>query len=61
MYKACIKDTKSLNNPILPLLFSDANELDPGLIPKDLPILTRVEEIMIVYIYIYLQVVYMRG
>jgi hypothetical protein len=59
--KAYIKDTKSLNNLILPLLFSDANKLNPGLIPKDLPILTRVEEMMIVYIYIHLQAVCVHG
>jgi hypothetical protein len=61
VYKACIKDTKSLNNPTLPLLFSDANELNPGLIPKDLPILTRVEEMMIARVYIHLQVIYMHS
>jgi hypothetical protein len=54
VYKACIKDVKNLNNLILPLLFSDANKLNLGLIPKDLPILTGVKEIMIAYIYIYL-------
>jgi hypothetical protein len=57
IYKACIKDTKSLNNPTLPFLFSNTNKLNLGLIPKDLPILTRVEEMMIMYIYIHLQVV----
>jgi hypothetical protein len=57
VYKACIKNAKSLNNPTLPLLFSNANEFNLRLIPKDLPILTGVEEIIIIYIYIYLQVV----
>jgi hypothetical protein len=61
VYKACIKDAKSLNNPTLPLLFSGASELNPGLISKDLPILTRVKEIIIAYIYIYLQVVRVHG
>ena len=55
--KPCIKDAKSLNNPTLPLLFSDANELDPGLVPEDLPILTGVEEIMIARVYVHLQVI----
>ena len=54
VYKACIKDAKSLNNLSLPLLFSDANKLNLRLIPKDLPILTRVKEIIITYIYIHL-------
>jgi hypothetical protein len=58
VYKACIKNIKSLNNLPLPFLFSNANKLNPGLIFKDLPILTRVEEMMIAYIYIHLQVVY---
>ena len=61
MYKAYIKDAKSLSNLMLPLLFSDANELDLGLVPEDLPILTRVEEIMIICIYVYLQVVCVCG
>ena len=61
VYKACIKDAKSLSNPTLPLLFSDANELNPGLVPEDLPILTGVEEIMIVRVYVYLQVVCVCG
>jgi hypothetical protein len=52
VYKACIKDTKSLNNSLLPFLFSNANKLNPRLIPKDLPILTGVEEIIIIYIHL---------
>jgi hypothetical protein len=46
---------------MLPLLFSNANELDLGLVLKDLPILTRVEEVIIACVYIHLQVVYMHG
>jgi hypothetical protein len=61
VYKVCIKDTKSLNNLLFLFLFNNANKLNPGLILKDLPILTRVEEIIIIYIYIYLQVVYVYG
>jgi hypothetical protein len=61
VYKAYIKDAKSLNNSPLPFLFSNTNKLNLGLIPKDLPILTGVEKMMIAYIYIYLQVVHMHG
>jgi hypothetical protein len=61
VYKACIKDAKNLNNLTLLFLFSDANKLNPGLIPKDLPILTGVKELMIIYIYIHLQVIYVCG
>jgi hypothetical protein len=61
IYKAYIKDIKSLNNLTLPFLFSDANKLNPKLILKDLPILTGVEEIIIIYIYIYLQVICVHG
>jgi hypothetical protein len=57
IYKAYIKDAKSFNNSPLPFLFSNANKLNLRLIPKNLPILTRVEEMMIIYIYIYLQVI----
>jgi hypothetical protein len=54
IYKAYIKDIKSLNNLTLLFLFSDANKFNPGLIFKDLLILTRVEEIMIIYIYMFI-------
>ena len=55
VYKACIRDTKSLKNLSKPFLFSDANNMDLGTIPKHLPTLTKVEEMIIIYIYIYLQ------
>ena len=54
IYKACIKDTNSLKNPTLPPLFSKSNRLNLGPIPGFLPILTAVEELLIIYIYIYL-------
>ena len=59
--KACIKDAKSLKDLTSPLLFSDTNKLDPGSVPKHLPILTGVKEMLIACIYIYLQVVRVRG
>ena len=55
--KAYIRDTKSLKNLSEFFLFSNANNIDLGAIPKYLPTLTKVEEIIIAYIYIYLQVV----
>ena len=61
VYKACIKDANSLKNPTLPSLFSDSNGLDPGPVPGFLPILTAVEELLIARIYIYLQVMRVRG
>jgi hypothetical protein len=54
--KACIKDTKSLKNPSEPFLFSDVNNIDPGAVPEYLPILTEIEEIIIAYIHVHLQV-----
>ena len=54
VYKAYIKDTKSLKNLSKPYLFSNINNMDLGIIPKHLPILTEVEEIIITYIYIHL-------
>ena len=59
--KAYIKDIRNLKSPINPLLFSNSNILNLEPVPKDLPLLTGVEEIMIAYIYIYLQVVCVRG
>ena len=51
-----------LKTPIaLPPLFSESNRLDLGPIPSFLPIFTVVEELLITYIYIYLQVVRVRS
>jgi hypothetical protein len=59
--KAYIKDADSLKNLTLPLLFSKSNRLDLGPIPSFLPILTVVEELLITRVYVYLQVVRIRG
>ena len=56
IYKACIKNAKSLKYLSKPFLFSNANNIDLGTISKYLPILTKVKEMIIIYIYIYLQV-----
>jgi hypothetical protein len=61
LYKACIKDTNSFKDPTLPPLFSESNGLNPKPIPGFLLIFTAVEELLITRIYIYLQVVYVRG
>ena len=61
IYKAYIKDINSLKNPTLPLLFSESNGLNLGPIPNFLSILTVVEELLIVRIYIYLQIIYICG
>ena len=61
IYKACIKDADSLKDPTLPSLFSKSNELNLGPIPSFLPILTTVEELLITRVYVYLQVVRIRG
>ena len=59
--KACIKDADSLKYLTLPPLFDKSNGLDLGPISGFLPILTAVEELLITRIYIYLQVVCIRG
>jgi hypothetical protein len=59
--KACIKDTNNLKNPALPSLFSESNELNLEPVPSFLPILTVVEKLLIMYIYIYLQVMRIGG
>ena len=61
MCKACIKDAKSLKDLTSSLLFSDANKLNLGSVPKHLPILTGIEEMLIARVYVYLQVVRIRG
>jgi hypothetical protein len=61
VYKACIKDADSLKYLTLPPLFSKSNRLNLGPVPSFLPILTVVEELLIVRVYVYLQVVYIRG
>ena len=61
MYKVYIKDIRNLKSLINPLLFSNSNIFNPGPVPKDLPPLTRVEETIIAHIYVYLQVVRVRG
>ena len=61
IYKACIKDADSLKNLTLPLLFSKSNKLNLGPVPGFLPILTVVEELLITRVYVYLQVMRIRG
>ena len=61
IYKACVRDIKSLKNLSKPFLFSNANNIDLGTMPKHLPTLTEVEEMIITYIYIHLQVARVRG
>ena len=59
--KACVRDAKNLKYPSEPFLFSDANNIDLGAVPKYLPTLTKVEEMIIARIHVYLQVARVRG
>jgi len=61
IYKAYIKDASSLKDLTFPPLFSKNNGLNLGPVLGFLPILTAVEELLIVCVYIYLQVVYIRS
>jgi hypothetical protein len=61
VYKTCIKDANSLKNPTLLSLFSESNRLNLRPILGFLPIFTVVEELLIVRVNIYLQVVRVRG
>jgi len=61
VYKACVKDANTLKDPTLSSLFGESNGLNLGPIPSFLPILTAVEELLIARIYVYLQVVRVRG
>ena len=61
IYKAYIKDANGLKNPVFPSLFSKSNEFNLGSISSFLPTFTVVEELLIVHIHIYLQVIYIYG
>ena len=59
--KACVKDARSLKDLSEPFLFGDANNMDPGAMPEHLPTLTEVEEMIIAYVHVHLQVARVRG
>jgi len=59
--KAYIKDANSLKDLTLSPLFSESNGLNLGPVPSFLPILIAVEELLITRVYVYLQVVRIRG
>jgi len=59
--KTCIKDADSLKDSTLPPLFSESNKLNLRPVPGFLPILTAVEELLIVRVYIHLQVMRVHG
>jgi hypothetical protein len=61
IYKAYIKDANSLKDLTLPSLFGKSNRLNLGPVPSFLPILTAVEELLIARVYVYLQVMRIRG
>jgi len=61
IYKACIRDANSLKDLAFSFLFSKGNKLNLGPVSGFLPILTAVEELLIIYIYVYLQVMRVRG
>ena len=54
MCKVYIKDIRNFKCQTNPLLFSNSNMLNLGPIPEDLPLLTKVEEIIIARVYVYL-------
>ena len=59
--KAYVKDAKSLKDLSEPFLFSNANNIDLDTMPKHQPTLTKVEEMIIAYVHVYLQVVQVCG
>jgi hypothetical protein len=54
VYKAYIKNTKSLKNLSELFLFSNINNINLGTIFKYLPILIKVKEMIITYIYLFI-------
>ena len=61
IYKAYIRDANSLKDLALSSLFGKGNKFNPGPIPSFLPILTVIEELLIICVYIHLQVVCIYG
>jgi hypothetical protein len=61
IYRVCIKDANSFKNLTLFPLFSKSNELNLGPISGLLPLLTAVKKLLITCVYVYLQVVHIRG
>ena len=53
IYKAYIRDIKSLKYLSELFLFNNANNINLGIMPKHLPTLTEVKEMIITYIYIH--------
>ena len=58
VYKVYIRDIKSLKYLSKPFLFGDTNNMNLGTMPEHLSTLIKVKEMIIAYIYIYLQVVW---
>ena len=56
VYKAYVRDAKSLKYLSKPFLFSDANNINPGAMSEHLPTLTEVEEMIIARVHVHLQV-----
>ena len=56
VYKAYVRDTKSLKYLSKPFLFSNANNIDLSTVSKHLPILTKVKEMIITRVHVHLQV-----
>ena len=54
VYKACVRDAKSLKYLSEPFLFSDANNMDLGAVPKYLPTLTKAKKIIITRVHVHL-------
>ena len=52
IYKAYIRDANSLKNLALSSLFSKGNKFNLGSVSSFMPILTTVEELLIIYIYL---------
>ena len=55
-----MKDIKSLKDLSEPFLFGNANNINLGTVPEYLPTLTKVKEMIIAYVHIYLQIVRVR-
>lgn len=46
-HRCFLRDTDNQKRPVTPFLMSAENDMDPGIVPADLPQLTQVEEMVI--------------
>jgi ATP-dependent DNA helicase PIF1 len=60
-HRCFLRDTDNQKRPVTPFLMSAENDMDPGIVPADLPELTQVEEMVIARAHVQMLVKRVRG